>query len=106
MKENYDFYWIGRCQYGSVDKVWGIFYYKDGSKNKSYKRSMYAFWGAVGKRVTISGHHNQYYVSNLVSKKEQNKYVKISPAELEAIFHNLYENLDVSFVFQRLADKI
>lgn len=106
MKENYDFHWIGRCQYGTVDKIWGVFWYKDSSKGKKHKQPMYAFWGVIGKNLTLSRHDNQYHISTLVSKKERNKYVKISTRELEDLFPNLYDNLDVSFVFQKLADEI
>lgn len=103
MEKNYKFIWIGRCQYGNIDKVWGVFQYKDTPKIRRHEAT-YAFWGNVGKRLSISQHDREYYTDMLIDKKKKNGYNQISQKSLESIFNNLYDNLDESFVFHKLSE--
>ena len=104
MKENYEFYWIGRCQYADVDKIWGAFRYVDSPKSKK-SRAIYTFWGLVNKRISMTHHPHghRYVIDSMIQKKEKNKYVKITASECETLFKDFYESLDTCFVFHKLS---
>lgn len=101
MDINFEFKWIGRCQYDNIDKIWGVFRIKDRNKKPI---TWYAFWAVPGKRISISSHSSTYVIENLISKKESKGYKKITKDDLEIIFHNLYEHLEQSYIFKKLSE--
>lgn len=101
MNTNFEFKWIGRCQYDNVDKIWGVFRIKDGNKKPT---AWYAFWAVPGKRISISSHSSVYVIESLISKKGASGYKQIAKRDLEQIFSNLYENLEQSYIFIKLSE--
>ena len=96
----YDIRWIGRCQYGTSDKIWGYFVYKDPTNPSARSNDIYAFWAPTGKSLHFAKHqHGLYKASRLVKQKKDRKYNEINEAELVSVYPNFWEDLDNKFIF-------
>ena len=111
MITRFDIRWVGRCQYSDVDKIWGWFFYTDALDNKhnalkSLRRPeyAYAFWGSMGKSISLKTH--VYYrpaLDGMVKKKIDRNYVELTQHELLAAWQNIGEAINEQFMFHILA---
>jgi hypothetical protein len=111
MIDRFDIRWVGRCQYGDVDKIWGWFLYTDASNDKHQGPSLvrrpayaYAFWGSVGKSISLKTHlYHMHTLAGIVKKKKDRHYVEITPEDLLNAWENIGDAINERFMFHILA---
>ena len=101
--KRYEIKWLGRCQYGTDDKVWGWFNYNDTQSTEQTNLRVaprYYFWAHLGKTVQFKRHEGYYAQPDTVVKaKKAAKYQEIPVKDLVEIWPTFYEDLDRHFIF-------
>ena len=105
----YNIKWVGRCTYGTSDKVWGWFYYNDPTQPRNNTQTVaYTFWAATGKAVSFKRHEDigDWHMNRLAKKKVERNYVEITRDQFEEIWPDIYNDFDYKFIFNLLAENI
>ena len=104
-QKRYDIKWMGRCQYGTDDKIWGWFAYNDNQspEHKDLLRNntkFFYFWAHTGKTIQFKRHEGWYTSpDHAVKAKKSNKYVEMKADDLLEFWPQFYEDLDRYFIF-------
>lgn len=104
----YEIKWIGRCQYASVDKIWGWFYYNDNQTSQvtsTFSRTpTYTFWAHMNKTINFTRHFTHpSAIDKLVKSKKAVKYTDMDLENLLTVWPNFQEDLDRHFIFFMLS---
>lgn len=102
--KRYEIKWMGRCQYGTDDKIWGWFTYNDTQTTDTQSlvntQTKYYFWAHTGKTVQFKRHEGWYTSpDHAVKAKKSNKYVEIKADDLLEFWPQFYADLDRYFIF-------
>ena len=86
------------------DKVWGYFRLSATEKYLNFHgETVYVFWGARGKSISIKQHEIGEKLYSLQRSKTSKDYKKISEEEFLKIFPNFYQQIDEKLTFAILA---
>ena len=99
----YQINWLGRCQYGTEDKIWGWFFYDDTQTVEPKSRinqPKYYFWAHTGKTIQFRRHESWYSKpETAVKAKKAVKYQDTEIEDLIKIWPTFKEDLDRHFIF-------
>jgi len=100
----YNIKWVGRCQYGTSDKIWGWFYYIDPTSTELVWNSpAYVFWAGRQKPLHFKKHMPLFgAMEKLTREKKDRKYTEIEVPSLLEIWPSFYQDLDNRFIFYML----
>lgn len=89
--------------YRPNNKVWGWLIHREPDRGKVWA---YAFWGVVGKTISLNRHHGYHNLlaRRLLMKKIKNKYEEIPPAELISMWPDFYEQLEHRFIYYNISN--
>jgi len=95
-----NYFWIGHCQDGTSDKVWGLIKLSDNQFYNDYA----AFWGRRGKKLQTKIHKNidHWTADKLSDKKIDGGYKPIDPSRLDLIYPEFEQDLEVTAVWALL----
>jgi len=95
-----NYHWIGHCQEGTSDKVWGLIRLTDSTWNNDYV----AFWGRRGRALQTKIHRDigQWEADKLCHKKEDRGYQTINPAKLDQVYPEFENDLQSTAVWALL----
>ena len=101
------------CHYDPMDKIWGWVLppqnesqlARSGSSWRT-PQAAYAFWGVMGKTITIKSHmyHNRGSMHALERRKITNKYEEMTIEALLERWPTFWEQLEQSMVFHKLSE--
>jgi hypothetical protein len=92
------FHWIGWCQEGTSDKVWG--FCSTGGTSQCY-----AFWGRRGKALSFKK-TTIWDADTLSEKKEDSGYCPVTESQLREVWTTFDNDLQSRLCFAILADKV
>lgn len=98
----YNIKWVGRCQYGTSDKIWGWFYYNDptSAESPAWNSPAYVFWAERQKPLHVKKHASLFgQMDKLIRQKKDRKYTEIEVKSLLEIWPSFYQDLDNRFIF-------
>lgn len=96
--------------YEPSNKIWGWF--ETLSKREREVPSppvpycIYAFWGVVGKTITIKRHSWRHRLDHTKSRKLQGKYVEIDQQRLYELWPSFLDDMDQRMLFLSLSDAL
>lgn len=98
-KESLDFLFIGWCNEGTSDKIWG-------SVRMTNTGSLYTFWFArEGKAIKFKRHDSRWEVDELIRSKRK-KYHSIDLPKAEQVVDNFIERLETRFLEEKFSGTI
>lgn len=102
--------WVGWCNKGTSDKVWG--YFQVGARNPGWGSigPYYIFWGGRGKALNFKK-VNELSTAHSIQRSKENRsydkaYTEISEAKLLEIWPTFENELEGRLSFCMLANKI
>jgi hypothetical protein len=103
-----NYFYIGHCQEGTSDKVWGLIRLTgaDDDLQFGYRVNDYvAFWGRRGKKLQTKIHHSidSYDAQRLCDKKESGGYKTIDVNRLDAVYPEFENDLQATTVWALLS---
>lgn len=85
-----DYTFIGWCQEGNHDKVWGVIKLAD---NKCV-----TFWGRRGKKLQTKIAYFDYSIHRLINEKINKGYVRIQKQQLDKVYPEFESDLEKTAV--------
>jgi len=85
------------------DKVWGYFYFGENQKFLKESTTVYVFWGARGKSLSIKQHETGKKLYSLHWSKESKGYNQITSGRFLEIFPTFYQQIEDKLTFAILA---
>ena len=104
-----NYHWIGHCQEGTSDKVWGMICLTGNNHEASNYpwtgHDYVAFWGRRGKKLQtkIYKTHNYYEINKLCDKKIDRGYNTINVARLDEVYPEFEQDLEQTTVWALLS---
>ena len=105
------------CYYEPMDKIWGwlqpdvpapVYQDRRSYSSASYRgpKKAYAFWGVIGKTVSIKEHHihNKGNMHPFELRKIANKYEVMTPEALLERWPLFWEQLEQAIIFHKLSE--
>ena len=96
-----DYKFIGWCQEGTSDKVWGVIKLRDGNSwdNDSYC----TFWGRRGRALqTKVSVESEWDIEKLISNKSHKGYTEIDTDKLNEVYPEFEEDLEKTAMWAML----
>lgn len=112
MTISHDFGFIGWCNEGNHDKIWGYFYRSPPSTvlyswmDKNQGRNVCVFWAARGKAMHFKPDVSGIELDRLVSSKLKKGYRSITKDKLEAIWPTFGEESSEKLLVEILMGKV
>jgi predicted DNA-binding WGR domain protein len=102
-----NYFYIGHCQEGTSDKVWGLIRLTGTEDHLQYgyrTNDFIAFWGRRGKKLQTKIHHSidSYDAQKLCDKKESGGYKEVNPAYLGEVYPEFEQDLEKTAVWAML----
>jgi hypothetical protein len=92
------FHWIGWCQEGTSDKVWGFC-------STSGASQCYVFWGRRGRALSFKK-STKWDADSLGFKKQDRGYRSVTEARLREVWTTFDDDLQSRLCFAILADRV
>ena len=92
------FHWIGWCQEGTSDKVWGF-------SSTGGTSQCYVFWGRRGKALSFKK-TTKWDADDLSEKKQDKGYEPVSEDKLRQVWTTFDDDLQSRLCFAILANKV
>jgi len=96
--QDLEFHWIGWCQEGTSDKIWG--YCSAGGTSQCY-----IFWGRRGRSLSFKK-STKWDADSLGYKKQDRGYQSITEAQLREVWTTFENTMSSQLCFAILADKV
>jgi len=105
-----EFVFIGWCQEGNSDKIWGYFLRPTPDAaawtTKDWGYNCCIFWGRRGKAMQFKADITGHDLNKLRESKLRKGYVKISPEKLLEIWPSFIEEAEAKLMWEVLAGKV
>ena len=105
-----EFGFIGWCNEGNHDKIWGYFYRPTPNANTWTRKSSgwkcWVFWARRGKAMQFKSNVTGYELDKLVASKGKKGYIKISQPKLFEIWPSFITEAEGKLMWDILAGKV
>jgi len=95
-----NYYWIGHCQEGASDKVWGVIRL---AAPLQHGEEFILVWGRRGKKLQAKiSANSDWYMDDVIQGKVKKGYNKIDNAKLNEVYPEFEKDLEQSAVWTLL----